>query len=196
MDTKRKELPVVGQQPAAQPPKPRGVEKGPLTLDEIGKIRRHPTASYLDLVRVLATYDESMEKIFFLVEEVDEARILSAKHYQHHADTMKMCQDLKEKLKIANETAETTAKNLAEANMRATESDWRAREEQKGRELMCSEAGKSLKEKTAIMEFIESSTTFHTYDSATDKNDVIVKFSKVDFENFLSSLKEVAVDKD
>lgn len=107
---------MIGQQqvlqPVVQKAKPRGVEKGPFTLEEVDKIREQPTASYLDLVRMLATYDEAMEKIFFLVEQMDEVRMLSAKHYQRHADAMKMYQDLNKNIADTNENFKTYLSSL------------------------------------------------------------------------------------
>lgn len=164
-------------------PSKRDVLKGPLSFDEIKKIRECPTASYLDLVRMLATYDESMK-------EIEEVRMLSSTHYQHHADTMDMYRDMKKKFDIANETAEISVKRMAKANEEVAEIERRVEEEQKGREFMCSEAGKHLKVKNDIIEFIKSSKTYLTYDSVTKKNDTIVKFSKIDFEKLLESLEE------
>jgi hypothetical protein len=119
MAAKRKELPVIGQQqvahPVVQKSKPHGVEKGPFTLEEIDEIREHPVASYLDVVRMLASYDEATAKIFFLVEQIEEVRMLSAKHYQHHLDAMEMYQNLNKEIADVNQTFKKFLSSLEEA---------------------------------------------------------------------------------
>ena len=81
-----------------------------LTYEEIEEIRECPVASYLDLVKMLATYDETLKELY-------KVQRLSSLHYQHHVDAMKMYQDSQEKLKEANYTAEVAVKRIAKANV-------------------------------------------------------------------------------
>jgi len=154
-----------------------------LTHEEIEEIRECPVASYLDLVKMLATYDETLKELY-------KVQRLSSLHYQHHVDTMKMYQDSQEKLKEANYTAEVGVKRIAKANITESECKSRVEEAEKSREYMCGEAGRHLNEKKKILEFINSSKTYLTYDSVTKKSDKIVKFSKIEFEKLLESLEE------
>ena len=154
-----------------------------LTHKEIEEIRECPVASYLDLVKMLATYDETMK-------ELRKVQGLSSAHYQHQVDAMKMYQESQKKLKEANYTAEVGVKRIAKANVIEAECKSRVEEAEKSREYMCGEAGRYLNEKKKILEFINSSKIYLTYDSVTDKSDTVVKFSKIEFEKLLESLEE------
>jgi len=157
----------------------------PKTLmhEEIEEIRGCPTASYLDLIRMLATYDETMK-------ELRKVQGLSSAHYQHQVDAMKMYQDSQKKLKEANYTAEVAVKRIAAANVTEAECKSRVEEAEESREFMCGEASRAMHEKNKILEFINSSKIYLTYDSVTDKSDTVVKFSKIEFEKLLESLEE------
>lgn len=183
MNNPKKKLPVVNS-PA---PKPLQAKKKldfrkPLTSEELKEIRKQPTASYLDLVRLLDLYDETRE-------EVKRAQDLSSIHYQHHVDTMEMYREMKKKFEDANEAAELSVKRMAKANVEVAEAAQRAEEAETSREFMCSEAGRYDNIKNKILEHIEASKIVYTYDSMTKKNDVMVKFSKLEFDKLVSSLE-------
>ena len=180
MKAQEKKLPIVN---SSETKALRNNRHEPLTDKEIREIRANPIASYLDVVRLTELYDKTRK-------EALKAQQLSSTHYQHQVDTMKMYQESQKKLEEATYTAEVSVKRIEATNVVEAESKARVEEAEKSREFMCGEAGKQNNIKNKILDYINSSNVIYTYDSVTEKNDTIVKFSKIEFEKFLGLLEE------
>lgn len=178
MKTQEKKLPVVN---SSETKALRNNRYEPLTDKEIREIRANPIASYLDVVRLTNLYDKTRQ-------EALKAQQLSSTHYQHHSDTMKMYWEASEELKNKNKEIEDKSKQIEEITGLLKEALEKEEEANKSREFMCGEAGKQSNTKNKIIEYINSSNIIYTYDSVTKKNDTVVKFSKIEFDRFVSSI--------
>jgi len=146
------------------------------TDKEIRKIRANPISSYLDIVRLTNLYDETRKDLL-------KVQKLSSIHYQHCSDTMRMYWE-------ANECLEKKDKEIDGLTVLLNETKEKVATADKSREFMCGEAGKHTHIKNIILDYINTSSIIHTYDSVTKKNDTIVKFSKIEFDKFIDSLEE------
>lgn len=177
MKTQEKKLPVVN---SSETKALRNNRYEPLTDKEIREIRANPIASYLDVVRLTNLFDETRKELY-------KVQQLSSLHYQHHSDAMKMYWKTDEELKNKNKEIENKSKQIDELNILLKEAINKEEEANKSREFMCGEAGRHHNAKNEIIDYINSSNIIYTYDSVTKKNDTIVKFSKIEFDKFVSS---------
>jgi hypothetical protein len=188
MKTQEKKLPIVNSsETKALPTKKENNRYEPLTDREIKEIRINPIASYLDVVRLTNLYDETRKDLL-------KVQHLSSMHYQHHSDTMKILWEANKDIKKKNKEIEDKSKQLDDIDALLKEAIEKEEEANKSREFMCGEAGKQNNIKNKILDYINSSNVIYTYDSVTEKNDTIIKFSKIEFEKFLDLLEEEEED--
>jgi len=151
------------------PQKKQPFKEIPLSHREIKDLRKRPIAGVTFLMRLLTNYDNALE-------ETERVRMLSARHYQHHANSVQKCRDMKKKL----EDAQSQMQELERLVKAAEES----------RCFMIDSAAKSDTEKKKIIEYINALPGKDIYDGIAGRNDVVCSLSRKKFDEMLLALEE------
>ena len=145
------------------------ISREPLSHKEVDDLRNRPLAGTTHMLRLMANYDKSRQ-------ETKRAQGLSSKHYQHHVNALEDHRGTKKKLDEAKKEIEELKRLVEEA--------------EQSRCFMIDSAAKSHMIKEKVVEHIRALPGDEFYDGIAQRDDIILRLSKKDFEELLLTLDD------